>query len=118
MEQLIREIIAFRDERDWKQYHNPKDLALSLSLEANELLEVFQWKTSEEAVHTKRTEIEEELADVLIYAMTLAHDLEIDIASSIRSKITKNAIKYPIYKSKGSSQKYNELSDDRSNEQT
>ncbi|MED1876501.1 nucleotide pyrophosphohydrolase [Brevibacillus borstelensis] len=118
MEQLIREIIAFRDERDWKQYHNPKDLALSLSLEANELLEVFQWKTSEEAVRTKRTEIEEELADVLIYAMTLAHDLEIDIASSIRSKITKNSIKYPIYKSKGSSQKYNELADDRSNEQT
>lgn len=109
MEQLVRDIIVFRNERDWKQYHNPKDLALSLSLEASELLEIFQWKTSEEAVRTKRMEIEEELADVLIYAMTMAHDLEIDIESAIRSKIAKNAIKYPVHKAKGSAQKYTEL---------
>ncbi|SDE38503.1 NTP pyrophosphatase, house-cleaning of non-canonical NTPs [Paenibacillus sp. UNCCL117] len=112
MERLIQDIIAFRDERNWKQYHNPKDLALSLSLEASELLEIFQWKTSEEAVRTKRTEIEEELADVLIYAITMAHDLEIDVASAIRNKISKNAIKYPAHKAKGSAKKYNEYSSD------
>ena len=111
MEQLIREIIDFRNERDWKQYHNPKDLALSLSLEASELLEVFQWKTDEEAVRTKRTEIEDELADVMIYAMTLAHDLDIDLATVIRSKIKKNAIKYPVDKAKGSARKHNEQDD-------
>ena len=111
MEQLIREIIDFRNERDWKQYHNPKDLALSLSLEASELLEVFQWKTDEEAVRTKRTEIEDELADVMIYAMTLAHDLDIDLATVIRSKIKKNAIKYPVDKEKGSARKHNQQDD-------
>ena len=102
MDQLIKEIIAFRDERNWGPHHNPKDLALSLTLEASELLELFQWKTGEEAVRTKQTEIREELADVLIYALTLAHDLNIDVAEAIRSKMLKNAIKYPRPERSGS----------------
>ncbi|MCI3923529.1 nucleotide pyrophosphohydrolase [Paenibacillus sp. TRM 82003] len=109
MNDIIRDIIRFRDERDWKQFHNPKDLALSLSLEASELLELFQWRDSREAVATKREAMKDELADVLIYALTLAHDLDIDVETAIRDKMAKNAVKYPVDASRGSTKKYTEL---------
>ncbi|AIQ62621.1 nucleotide pyrophosphohydrolase [Paenibacillus stellifer] len=108
MNQTIEKIIQFRDERDWKQFHNPKDLAISLMLEAAELLENFQWKTSDEAIAKNMTNIEDELADVMIYAVLLADNLGIPIEQMILNKIEKNEAKYPVDRFKGSSRKYNE----------
>lgn len=107
--QLIGQLIEFRDERNWRQFHNPKDLAISLSLEAAELLEDFQWKTSEQAVEANFENIKEELADVMIYALMLSHDLNLDVKEIIQEKIEKNAKKYPVEKSKGTKLKYTEL---------
>ncbi|WP_059050272.1 nucleotide pyrophosphohydrolase [Paenibacillus senegalimassiliensis] len=109
MEELIKMMLAFREERNWGQFHNPKDLAISLSLEASELLENFQWKSSEETVATKRQELADELADVLIYAFFLAEALDLNVEDIIRSKMKKNAAKYPVDKSFGKMTKYNEL---------
>lgn len=109
MEELIEKINHFRDERDWRQYHHPKDLAISISLEASELLENFQWLTDEEAVKKNEENIRQELADVLIYSLMLASDLNLDIHEIIESKMKLNAIKYPVEKSKGSREKYTEL---------
>lgn len=106
---IIDEVIAFRDARNWKQYHNPKDLAISLSLEAGELLENFQWRTSEEGLQDNFENIKDELADVAIYALMLAHDLGIDIEQAIRAKLAKNARKYPVAKAFGNKAKYTEL---------
>jgi NTP pyrophosphatase (non-canonical NTP hydrolase) len=108
MESLIKKIIEFRDAREWKQFHNPKDIALSLNLEASELLENFQWKSSEQAIKDNIDDIKDELADVLIYAFTLANDLEINVEQAILNKIEKNAVKYPIEKFIGTSKKYTE----------
>lgn len=107
--ELIQEVIEFRDAREWKQFHNPKDLAVSLSIEAAELLERFQWKSSEEALDEQREGIEEELADVLLYALIMAHDLEIDLLEALRSKIAQNSEKYPVDKARGRRAKYTEL---------
>lgn len=96
MKHIIDKIIEFRDERNWKQHHDPKDLALSLTLEAAELLELFQWKNSEEAIEKHMGDIKDELADVMIYALTLAHDLDIDVETAILDKIKKNGLKYPV----------------------
>ncbi|WP_449540511.1 nucleotide pyrophosphohydrolase [Ferdinandcohnia sp. Marseille-Q9671] len=106
---LIEEIVEFRDERDWQQFHNPKDLAISLSLEASELLENFQWKTSEEAEVDKIDNITDELADVVIYALLLADGLEINMEKAIRDKLKKNRRKYPVDKAFGSNKKYTDL---------
>lgn len=106
---LMEEIVDFRDERDWQQFHNPKDLAISLCLEASELLENFQWKTSEEARDDKMDDITDELADVVIYALLLSNELEINLEQAIKEKIRKNRQKYPVNKSFGSSKKYTEL---------
>jgi NTP pyrophosphatase (non-canonical NTP hydrolase) len=106
---LIKEIVNFRDERDWQQFHNPKDLAISLSLEASELLENFQWKTSEEAVIDNFDNITDELADVVIYALLMSNELEINLEQAILEKIRKNRQKYPVNKSLGSSKKYTDL---------
>jgi NTP pyrophosphatase (non-canonical NTP hydrolase) len=106
---LTDKVIGFRDERNWKQFHNPKDLAISLSLEASELLENFQWKNSEEAIKEKMENIEDELADVLIYAFLLADDLDLDIAKIVENKLQKNNEKYPVEKAYGVSNKYTEL---------
>lgn len=106
---LMEEIVDFRDERDWQQFHNPKDLAISLSLEASELLENFQWKTSEEARDDKMDDITDELADVVIYAMLLSNELEINLEQAIKEKIRKNRLKYPVDKAFGSSKKYTDL---------
>lgn len=109
MEELIEKINAFRDEREWRQYHHPKDLAISICLEASELLENFQWLTDEEAVKENEENIRQELADVLIYSLMLASDLDLDVQEIIESKMKLNAQKYPVEKSKGSREKYTEL---------
>ena len=109
---LTEKIIKFRDERDWKQFHNPKDLALSLVLEASEVLEHFQWKNEEEIkkyIKTNRKEIGEELADVLYWVLLMSHGLELDISDVLEKKIQKNHKKYPIEKARGSHTKYNKL---------
>lgn len=109
IEQLIERIRAFRDERDWKQFHNPKDMAISLNLEAAELLEHFQWKNEEELeayVREKKHEISEELADVLYWLLLIANDCDIDLAEAFEKKMKRNEEKYPIEKAKGRSAKY------------
>jgi NTP pyrophosphatase (non-canonical NTP hydrolase) len=90
LKDLQQKIIAFRDARNWRQFHNPKDLAISLTLEAGELLENFQWKTSEEAVQANFENIKDELADVVIYALLLSHELGIDLEEAIINKMEKN----------------------------
>lgn len=109
MDELIERINQFRDERDWRQFHNPKDLAISISLEASELLENFQWKTSEEAKEKNQENIEQELADVLIYSLMLASDLGLDVEDIIEKKLELNNKKYPVEKSKGNKEKYTEF---------
>lgn len=109
MEDIIKEVIAFRDERNWKQYHNPKDLAISLSIEASELLENFQWKNSEEAIELNAEAIRDEVADVATYLILLCEELGIDLNEAIRLKMKQNAEKYPIEKAYGSNKKYTEL---------
>lgn len=104
--ELTQKLIAFRDARDWKQFHNPKDLAVALSIESAELLEAFIWKSSEEASKDK---IKEELADVLAYAFLLAHECGLDVTEIVSAKIEANNLKYPIEKAKGSAKKYNDI---------
>lgn len=106
IEELTKKLILFRDERDWDQFHNPKDLALALSVEASELLEAFLWKTSEDADPQK---IREELADVFAYALLLADRCNLDVCQIVEEKILKNSLKYPVELSKGSAKKYNEI---------
>ena len=107
--EVLKEINQFRDERNWRQFHNEKDLSLSISLEAAELLELFQWKTPEEVVQKKQERLAEELADVLIYSYMLADNLDFDINDIIRKKLVKNAEKYPVEKSKNNNSIYDEL---------
>ncbi|OTN87827.1 hypothetical protein A5819_000275 [Enterococcus sp. 7E2_DIV0204] len=109
MDELIKKINQFRDDRDWRQFHNPKDLAISISLEASELLENFQWKTSEEAKEKNQENIEQELADVLIYSLMLASDLKLDVEGIIEKKLELNNRKYTVEKSKGNKEKYTQL---------
>lgn len=109
VEQLQNEMVKFRDERNWRQFHNPKDLAISISLEAAELLEVFQWSGKDVEVPDKREKIEEELADVIIYCGLMADAVGIDITDIVRKKLKKNGEKYPVEKSYGNKVKYTEL---------
>ena len=106
LKELEQLLVQFRDERDWKQFHNPKDLAVALSIEAGELLEAFLWKNAEEA---KIEKVKEELADVLAYAILIGHHYELDLEQVVREKVIKNGEKYPVEKAKGSATKYNEL---------
>jgi NTP pyrophosphatase (non-canonical NTP hydrolase) len=109
---ISKKITAFRDARDWKQFHNPKDSAISLSLEASEVLEHFQWKNSEEIekyIKTNKKEIGDELADVLYWVLLMAHDLNIDLEKAFDLKMKENNKKYPVKKSKGRHSKYTEL---------
>ena len=106
MKELMNKINQFRDDRDWRKFHNEKDLAISISLE---LLELFQWKKSEEVVASSLKEIKEELADVLIYSLMMADNLNLDVEDIIKSKLDLNEQKYPVEKSRGSNKKYNEL---------
>lgn len=112
LDDLTRRIIAFRDARDWKQFHKPKDLAVSLSLEASEVLEHFQWKSEAEIdvyVKTNKDDIADELADVLNYLLIMAHDLGIDLIAAEEKKVEKNEKKYPVEKARGNAKKYTEL---------
>ena len=109
MKELMNRINQFRDERDWRKFHDEKDLAISISLEASELLELFQWKKSEEVVEKSLQEIREELADVFIYSFMMADNLNLDVEEIIKSKLDLNEQKYPVEKSRGSNKKYNEL---------
>ena len=93
---LVQKIDDFRDKRNWRPHHNPKDLAISLSIEASELLEAFQWRTSEEAWKENQENIKEEIADVLIYALTLCSELNVDVEEIVVDKIRKNGEKYSI----------------------
>src|SRR3989338_6366676 len=107
---LTKKISDFRNARDWKQFHNPKDMAISLSLEASEVLEHFQWKSKEEIaqyVKKNKKQIGKELADVLYWVLLMSHDLGIDIEKISELKLKENAKKYPIKQAKGKNLKYN-----------
>jgi len=106
MYELTELLVNFRNARDWEQFHNPKDLALALSIEAAELNEAFLWKKPEEANIEK---IKEELADVFAYALLLANSYQLDVTEIVKAKVAKNELKYPVDKSKGSAKKYTEL---------
>lgn len=106
IKEIMEQIIQFSKDRDWDQFHNGKDLALALSIEASELNEVFLWKTPEEINVNK---VKEELADVMNYAFLIADKYKLDIKEIVLSKLAKNAEKYPIEKSKGNAKKYTEL---------
>ncbi|MDI4647887.1 nucleotide pyrophosphohydrolase [Cohnella hashimotonis] len=108
-EEIVRKVLEFRKNRNWEQFHNPKDLAISLSIEASELLENFQWKTSEEALDSKKERIADELADVLIYAIYLADAVDVRLEDVIRDKLAKNEQKYPVEKAYGRKDKYTDL---------
>lgn len=102
-------IMKFRDDREWKQFHNPKDLAISISLEAAELLEIFQWSGTDVVCADKKDKIAEELADVLVYCTLMADACGLDIDEIVQKKMKQNNKKYPVEKAKGKSDKYNEL---------
>lgn len=105
-EEIIEALLKFRNERDWEQFHNPKDLALAINVEAGELLELFLWKSPDEA---NKEKVKEELADIFAYAFLLADKYQLDIKDIVMEKIKKNGEKYPVDKSKGNAKKYNEL---------
>ena len=112
IQNIIEQIKSFRDDRDWIQFHDPKSMAASITIEAAELLEHFQWKNKEEAekyVKTHKNEIAEEIADVAIYLFELSDNLEIDLLDAMHEKLEKNAAKYPIEKAKGVHTKYDQL---------
>ncbi len=112
LDELLNKIRNFRDERDWAQFHNHKDMAVSIVIEAAELLEHFQWKKEDELDETaklKKDKISEEIADILIYLLELSDNLGIDIIEAAENKLKKNAEKYPVEKAKGSAAKYTEL---------
>ena len=108
-QETIDQILKFRDDRDWKQFHNPKDLAISISLEAAELLEVFQWSAEDVTCSDKIEEIKEELADVVNYCVLMADTCGLDLDEIVQAKLKKNNEKYPVVKAKGSKEKYNRL---------
>lgn len=112
LSELQTMIRKFCDERDWDQFHNPKDLSISLALEAAEVLEHFQWKNKDEMeIHSvnNKDAIAEELADVLYWVLLLSNKLDVDLVSSFQDKMLKNEQKYPVDKAKGSHKKYTEL---------
>lgn len=105
----MNEVLKFRDDRNWKQFHNPKDLAISISLEAAELLEVFQWSAEDVTCENKMDKIKEELADVVNYCILMADVCGLDLDEIVREKIKRNSEKYPVEKAYGSKEKYTEL---------
>lgn len=112
LDKMQKRVVDFRDARDWKQFHNPKDMAISLNLEASELLEHFQWKNSDEiAEHIKnnKSELADEIADVLYWVLLMANDFDVDITDSFEKKMKHNEDKYSIEKAKGNHKKYTEL---------
>lgn len=112
-EDLTQEIVRFRDERDWQQFHSPKNLAVSMAIEAAELMELFQWTrdvAEEQSVVDERGgELRDEIADVLIYALLLCHETGIAPEVAIRKKVEKNRSSYPVDRARGSAKKYTDL---------
>lgn len=109
---MIEKIKKFRDERDWMQFHDPKNMAVSIILEASELLEHFQWKTTEEVekyAKDNKDEIKDEIADIALYLFEMADNLGIDLISAMDQKLKKNEMKYPVEKARGKHTKYTEL---------
>jgi NTP pyrophosphatase (non-canonical NTP hydrolase) len=106
IEKIIEELLKFRNERDWEQFHNPKDLALAINIEAGELLELFLWKNAEDA---NKEKVKEELADIFSFAFLLADKYGFDVKQIILDKIKVNSEKYPVNKAKGTVKKYDEL---------
>ncbi len=112
IEDLAKLVVAFRDERNWKQFHNPKDCAIGLSLETAEVLEHFHWRNGDELAKylvEHKEDVADELADVLYWVLLMAYDLKIDLATAVPNKLAKTALKYPIEKSSGNHTKYTEL---------
>ena len=105
-EEIIEALLKFRNDRDWEQFHNPKDLALAISIESAELLELFLWKKAEDANIDK---VKEELADIFSFAFLLAEKYGFDVKEIVMEKIKKNDLKYPVDKAKGTAKKYDEL---------
>lgn len=115
LEHLTAKLVTFRDARDWKQFHNPKDLAAALSIEAAELQELFLWKSPDQidlSDPAKKTIVEEEVADIAAYLLLLCNELDIDLEEALSRKIDLNAAKYPADKVRGSSKKYTEYSEE------
>ena len=108
-QETINQVLKFRDDRKWKQFHNPKDLALSITLEAAELLEIFQWSGSDTECESKKDKIREELADVLCYCILMADRCGLDMDEIVQAKMMRNREKYPVEKAKDSAKKYDEL---------
>ncbi len=108
-QETINQVLKFRDDRNWKQFHNPKDLALSICLEAAELLEVFQWSGSDTFCESKKDNIKEELADVLVYCIHMADACGLDMDEIIQEKMKSNNEKYPVEKAKDTAKKYDEF---------
>ena len=106
---LMEALVKFRDERDWKQFHDTKNLAIALSIEAAELNELFLWKDVKESEEVDINRIKEELADVFAYALLLAEKHQLNVSEIVLDKIRHNSEKYPVEKSKGNAQKYTEL---------
>lgn len=105
-EEITKALLEFRNERDWEQFHNSKDLALAINIEAGELLELFLWKNAEDA---NKEKVKEELADIFSFAFLLADKYGFDVRQIILEKIKTNSEKYPVEKAKGTAKKYNEL---------
>lgn len=108
-QETINEVLKFRDDRNWKQFHNPKDLAISISLEASELLEVFQWSATDVVCENKLEKIKEELADVVNCCILMADTCGLDLDEIVSEKVKRNNEKYPVEKAFGSKEKYTEL---------
>lgn len=109
MQHATDALLKFRDERNWKQFHDPKNLAAALGIEAAELNEVFLWKTTEESREVELAKVKEELADVLAYALLLANEFGLDPELIVLDKVKQNALKYPVEKAKGVATKYTDL---------
>ena len=110
VDQLLTEILKFRRDRDWEKFHTPRNLAISISLEASELLENFQWQVGEEPITPEvKQNVSEEMADIFIYLLSMSHDLEIDLIETASKKLEESQARYPVDKCKGSSKKYTEF---------
>ena len=108
-DETIARVVQFRDDRNWRQFHTPKDLALSMSLEAAELLEIFQWSGTDLECRDKTDRIREELADILSYCILMADVCGLDLDEIMNAKVDKNEAKYPVEKARGSAAKYTEF---------
>lgn len=112
LDELMARVVSFRDERDWRQFHKPKDMALSLMLEAAELVEIFQWKNDadiESSLGEMRERLGRELSDVLYWVLLIARDCQVDISEAFERKMEENERKYPVALARGSNKKYTEL---------